>query len=133
MVLTVRTTIPLGRDRDSTVGTSARWLLQQSTSEAQAFRPGASMAMGKLWLRRSARAAPGLSHPGAAALRCRAALPLIAASRCQHRHLSDRADYKHTERELSKGRRASERAAYATLGVSHDASEPEIKAQQVHN
>ena len=92
------------------------------------------MAPVALWLRRGARACPP-SNP-AAALRCRwgAALraPLLsaAAHRPAHRRLlSDRADYTHTERELSKGRRATERAAYATLGVSHDATEPEIKAQ----
>lgn len=45
------------------------------------------------------------------------------------RSYSDRTDYSHTERKLTEGRRAAERAAYATLKVSHDASEAEIKAQ----
>lgn len=45
------------------------------------------------------------------------------------RGYSDRTDYTHTERELTKGRRAAERAAYATLKISHDASEAQIKAQ----
>ena len=45
------------------------------------------------------------------------------------RSCSDRTDYSHTERKLTKGRRATERAAYATLKISHDASEAEIKAQ----
>ena len=42
---------------------------------------------------------------------------------------SDRTDYSHTERTLTKGRRAAERAAYATLEISHEASEATIKAQ----
>jgi hypothetical protein len=65
---------------------------------------------------RSLAAAPSLS-------------PAVAVRAATVRRFSDRADYKHTEREISKGRRATERAAYATLQISHDASEAEIKAQ----
>ena len=39
-----------------------------------------------------------------------------------------RSKYTHTERAMSKGRRAAERAAYKTLDLERDASEREIKA-----